>query len=159
MEKGKTSSQVPTGAWVLQNLCLPPSKCSCKSCVFRGLDHDPSRPRASALEARLLLRLGVAAASSPRPGAGSAQPRISLGSPGARAVIGRRPPHLAVLSIRAGPQEAPLRLRPTAHPLWKGGSLNVAQIIAGTQANCRLLLAHKLSGTFEIDPHYPKRHP
>lgn len=47
----------------------------------------------------------------------------------------------------------------TAHPLWKGGSLNVAQIIAGTQANCRLLLAHKLSGTFEIDPHYPKRHP
>lgn len=41
----------------------------------------------------------------------------------------------------------------------KGGSLNVAQIIAGTQANCRLLLAHKLSGTFEIDPHYPKRHP
>lgn len=52
-----------------------------------------------------------------------------------------------------------LRLRPTAHPLWKGGSLNAAQIIVGTRANCRLLLAHKLSGTSEIDPYYPKRHP
>lgn len=67
-----------------------------------------------------------------------------------------RAPHPA---RRGAALEAWLRLRPTVHPLWKGGSLNVAQIIAGTQANCRLLLAHKLSGTFEMDPHYPKRHP
>lgn len=33
------------------------------------------------------------------------------------------------------------------------GPLNVAQIVAGTEANSRLLLAHKLSGTSEIDPH------
>lgn len=103
------------------------------------------------------------AASSPGPWAGAEAPAC-LGSTVLRSQAGR-------LAADASPGSAPhpagwaLPSRPncacvqTAHPLWKGGSLNVAQIIAGTQANCRLLLAHKLSGTFEIDPHYPKRHP